>query len=84
MPETTTTTSSTTTTTKALPSQQQQQVLSVEVLRVAQQELSAGNQKGQVFLQLSPGAVAVAIDRPVLKARVDRRLHDAIEKEQSS
>lgn len=54
---------------------------SLEVLRVAQQELSSGNQKGQVFLQLSPGAVAFQIDRPVLQARVSRLLHEAIEKD---
>ena len=54
---------------------------SVDVLRVAQQELSSGNRSGQVFCQLSPGAVAFAVDRPVLQARVSRLLHQAIEKD---
>ena len=72
--------SSTTTTTTTSPAQQH----SLEVLRVAQQELSSGNQSGRVFYQLSPGAVALSIDRPVLQARVSRLLHEAIDKKDHS
>ena len=66
------------------PKQQQEENSrqSLEVLRVASQELSSGNQTGQVYLQLSPGAVAFAFDdRAVLQARVSRLLHEAIEKD---
>ena len=59
-------------------SPQQHQQHSLQVLRVAQQELSSGNQSGSVFCQLSPGAVAFAYERPVLQARVSRLLHQAI------
>lgn len=65
-------------------SQQEQTTQPLEVLRVAHQELSSGNQRGQVFVQLSPGAVALHVDRPVAQARVSRLLHQAIEKEESS
>ena len=64
---------------KGQPKETNQQ--SLEVLRVSSQELSSGNQTGQVFLQLSPGSVALAFDRPVLQARVSRLLHEAIEKD---
>lgn len=68
--------------TTSLPQQAQAtKQQSLEVLRVASQELSSGNQSGQVFLQLSPGAVAFALDRPVLQARVSRLLHEAIDKD---
>ena len=59
------------------PSQQQ----SLDILRVAQQELSSGNQSGQVFVQLSPGAVALAVERPVVQARVSRLLQHAIDQQ---
>ena len=64
------------------PSTKLSSTLSVDVLRVSQQELSSGNQQGPVFLQLSPGAVALQQERPVLQARVSRLLYDAIEREQ--
>lgn len=51
----------------------------VQELRVADQELSAGNHRGKVFLQLSPGAVAFLTDRPVAHARVSRHLQAAID-----
>ena len=65
-------------------SAKQQQQHSLQTLRVAQQELSSGNQSGQVFYQLSPGAVAFGVDRPVLQARVSRLIHQAIEKENTT
>ena len=71
--------SSTAPTREQQPKETSQQ--SLEVLRVASQELSSGNQTGQVFLQLSPGAVAFSLERPVLQARVSRLLHEAIEKD---
>lgn len=61
--------------------QTEHQPPSFEILRVADQELSSGNQKGRVFVQLSPGAVAFTIDRPVVQARVSRQLQRAIEED---
>jgi hypothetical protein len=54
---------------------------STEELRVADQELSSGNTKGQVFVQVSKGAVAFLTDRPVVQARVSRQLRASIEAE---
>jgi hypothetical protein len=52
---------------------------SPQELRVAGQELSSGKQTGQVFVQLSPGAVAFLTDRPVAQARVSRHLAEAVD-----
>jgi hypothetical protein len=54
---------------------------SIEELRVSQQELSSGNTKGQVFVQLSKGAVAFLTDRLVVQARVSRQLRERIDAE---
>jgi hypothetical protein len=54
----------------------------LKVLQVAEQELSAGNKSGQVLVQLSKGAVAWPLDRPVAQARVSRKLQAKIEKQQ--
>ena len=51
----------------------------VQELRVADQELSSGDQTGKVFVQLSPGAVASLTDRDVAQARVSRHLRKAID-----
>ena len=59
------------------PSRDQQQT--VQELRVADQELSAGDQTGPVFVQLSPGAVAFLTDRPIAQARISRHLRQAID-----
>jgi len=50
----------------------------LQELRVAHQELRSGNQQGQVFLRLSPEAVAFPMERHVAEARVSRQLQDAI------
>jgi hypothetical protein len=52
---------------------------SLAILRVSQQELSSGHQGGQVFLRLSPGAVALPLDRVVAQARVSRQVRAAID-----
>lgn len=52
---------------------------SVQELRVADQELSSGDQTGKVFVQLSSGAVAFLTDRDVAQARVSRHLRKAID-----
>ena len=57
----------------------QQQI--IQELRVADHELHSGNQTGRVFVQLTAGSVAFLMDRPVVQARVVRRLHQAIELE---
>lgn len=56
--------------------------VTVEELRVAQQELTSGSTRGEVFLQLSPGAVAFLTDRPVVQARVARQLRERVERDQ--
>jgi len=50
----------------------------IQVLRVADQELKAGDTSGKVFVQLSKGAAAILTDRPVAQARVSRQLRQAI------
>ena len=52
---------------------------SLQELRVADQELSSGNQTGAVYVRLSPGAVAFLTERHVAQARVSRHLRDAID-----
>jgi hypothetical protein len=52
---------------------------SLAILRVSQQELSSGHQGGQVLLRLSPGAVALPVDRVVAQARVSRQVRAAID-----
>lgn len=54
----------------------------LETLRVADQELASS--KKQVFVQLSPGAVAFCADRSVAQARVSRQLRAAIDAEEAS
>lgn len=67
------------------PSETTTTVQHIQELRVADQELHPGNQKGRVFAsQLSLGAVAVLTDRPVAEARVIRMLRQAIEEEEES
>jgi len=51
----------------------------IQELRVADQELHAGDQSGRVFLQLSSGSAAFLTDRLVAQARVVRQLHRAID-----
>jgi hypothetical protein len=53
----------------------------LEALRVADQELSAGNTQGKVFIQYSPGSAAFLVDRSVAQVRVSRHLQDAISKQ---
>lgn len=53
----------------------------LEVLRVTDQELASGNTQGKVYVQLSPGAAAILVDRPVAQARVSRQLREAIDKQ---
>jgi hypothetical protein len=65
--------------------QQQQQPnssISLAVLRVADQELSSGSKSGAVFVQLSKGAVAWPLERPVAQARVQRHIQALIDAEQ--
>lgn len=50
-------------------------------LRVADQELLSGNTSGRVFQQLSRGAVAFPVDRPVAQARVSRQIQQHIAQE---
>lgn len=59
--------------------QQQQPLLSLEILRVADQELSSGNKSGAVFFQLSKGAVAWPLERPVALARIQRHIQALID-----
>jgi hypothetical protein len=66
----------------SLPKQQNKQPtkpISLEILRVADQELSSGNKSGAVFLQLSKGAVAWPLERPVAQARVQRHIQAFID-----
>ena len=55
--------------------------ITMQELRVADQELHSGDQTGRVFLQLSPGSVAWIMDRPVAQTRVRRQLRQALEQD---
>jgi len=53
-------------------------VESINTLRVAQSELSSGNTSGRVFLRLSDGAAAFAVDRSVAQDHVGADLRRAL------
>jgi hypothetical protein len=59
--------------------QQQQPLLTLEILRVANQEISSGSKSGAVFFQLSKGAVAWPLERPVAQARIQRHIQALID-----
>lgn len=63
---------------QSLPTESQHQQHRIQELRVAGQELHSS--RGNVWVQLSPGAVAFSIDRPVMQARNERLLRAAVEK----
>ena len=50
----------------------------VNELRVAQSELVSGNTNGQVFMRLSPGAVAFVTDRSDAQDRVAAQLRKTL------
>jgi hypothetical protein len=75
-------TSVTTSSNQPPQSSKPKRAISLEVLRVADQELSSGNKSGAVFVQLSKGAVAWPLERPVAQARVQRHIQAWIDAEE--